>query len=249
MLTNDRKWSPLDWTSSDDRVRGGSSISELTCSPTSPTAVFKGNLDIETLGGAGFASQRTTGEDRNWDLSSYDGMILHIEKADEKQYTLTLKDELLPKSPNGREQSTISWEYDFKASKGGEKVSIRWEDFKATYRGKEKKDAKPLDLKHIKRISIMMRRYVHLPLHIPNLFTNWSVSLELSREISLCQLGRFRHSIKVLPPTLTKTTHDRYLYDLTRLLQAMMEAKDGLAGYIDSVIYNESHARNPILQS
>jgi hypothetical protein len=103
-------------------------------------------------------------EDRNWDLSAYDGMLLNIDKADGKQYTLTLKDELLPKSPNGREQSTISWEYDFKANQEGEKIYVRWEDLKATYRGREKKDAKPLDLKHIKRISVMMRRYAHLTL-------------------------------------------------------------------------------------
>lgn len=159
LFGGDKPWSPLDWTSSDDRVRGGSSYSELACSPFSPTAVFQGNLDIETLGGAGFASQRTTGEDRNWDLSKYDGVLLDIEKADGKQYTLTLKDELLPKSPNGREQSTISWEYDFKADKRGEKVYVRWEDFTATYRGREKKDAKPLDLKHVKRISLMMRSF------------------------------------------------------------------------------------------
>lgn len=157
-MTYNRPWSPLDWTSSDDRVRGGSSYSELACSPFSPTAVFKGTLDFETLGGAGFASQRTTGEDRNWDLSRYDGIFLDIEKADGKQYTLILKDELLPKSSNGREQSTISWEYDFKPNNKGEKVYVQLEDFKATYRGKEKKDAEPLDLKHVKRISLMMRR-------------------------------------------------------------------------------------------
>ncbi|KAK2626849.1 hypothetical protein QTJ16_004024 [Diplocarpon rosae] len=155
----DKPWSPLDWTSSDDRVRGGSSISELTCSPLSPSAIFHGNLDIQTLGGAGFASQRTSGEDRNWDLSKYDGLELDIAKSDEKQYTLTLKDELLPKSPNGREQSTVSWEYDFKVDSDGGKVLIHWDDFKATYRGREKKDAQPLDLQHVKRISFMMRSF------------------------------------------------------------------------------------------
>lgn len=159
MLILNRPWSALDWTSSDDRVRGGASHSELACKPSSHTAIFQGNLDIKTLGGAGFASQRTTREDRNWDLSGYDGILLDISKADGKRYTLTLKDELLPKSPNGREQSTISWEYDFKAYKDGEKLYVLWDDFKATYRGRDKKDANPLDLKHIKRISIMMRRY------------------------------------------------------------------------------------------
>ncbi len=162
LILKPRPWSPTDWTDSDDRVRGGSSYSELICDPSSPTAVFHGNLDTKTLGGAGFASQRTTGEDRNWDLSSYDGITLDIEKSDDKKYTLILKDELLPKGSNGREQSTISWEYDFKGDGdgGSGKVFLYWNDLKPTYRGREKKDAQPLDLKNVKRISLMMRRYI-----------------------------------------------------------------------------------------
>jgi len=152
-------WSPLDWTNSDDSVRGGSSYSEFAFNPPSPSAVFRGNLDIETLGGAGFASQRTTGENRTWDVSGYDGLLLDVAKSDGKQYTVTLKDELLPRSANGREQSTISWEYDFKPKSGGEKVFAKWDDFKATYRGREKPDAKPLELKKVKRISLMMRSF------------------------------------------------------------------------------------------
>ncbi|TVY80310.1 Uncharacterized protein LSUE1_G005869 [Lachnellula suecica] len=153
-------WSPLDWTSSDDRVRNGSSYSEFVFSPPSKTAIFRGNLDIDTLGGAGFASQRTTGENRTWDLSGYDGLLLNIVKADGKKYTLTLKDELLPQRSDGREQSTISWEYDFTPTTGGAKVLAKWSDFNATYRGRDKPDAEPLDLKSVKRISLMMRRQV-----------------------------------------------------------------------------------------
>lgn len=165
LFGGDIPWSPLDWTSSDDRVRGGSSYSSLTCSPLSATAVFSGNLDIKTLGGAGFASQRTTGENRHYDLSKYEGLVLDIEKSDGKKYTLILKDELLPKSPNGREQSTVSWEYDFTVDngdveKGGKgKVFVKWSEFKPTYRGKEKKDAKLLDLRSVKRVSLMMRSF------------------------------------------------------------------------------------------
>ena len=47
-------------------------------------ARFYGNLDIKTLGGAGFASQRTVGEDKNWDLSDYAGIQLDIAKGDSK---------------------------------------------------------------------------------------------------------------------------------------------------------------------
>lgn len=158
LLIDSRPWIQSDWTFSDDRVRGGASQSYLTC--TSSTARFHGTLDIKTLGGAGFASQRTTGEERTWDLSSYGGIYLDITQADHKQYTFVLKDEILPKDPGGREQSTISWEYDFVAKDTGERVWIAWEDLKPTYRGKEKKDAEPLKLGNVKRISIMMRRFV-----------------------------------------------------------------------------------------
>jgi len=129
---------------------------------------FHGDLDIKTLGGAGFASQRTTGDDVCWDLSGYDGIQLRIDttKADDKRYTFILKDELLPKNPlNGREQSTISWEYDFSIivkdhdSSHDLLLFIPWDSLKPTYRGKERKDAPSLDRKKIKRFSIMMRSF------------------------------------------------------------------------------------------
>jgi hypothetical protein len=47
-------------------------------------ARFYGTLDIKTLGGAGFASQRTVSEDKNWDLSDYAGIQLDIAKGDSK---------------------------------------------------------------------------------------------------------------------------------------------------------------------
>jgi len=159
---------PKNWTASDDRVRGGKSQSYLECSSSSSYARFHGDLDIKTLGGAGFASQRTTRDDISWDLSSYDGIQLNLDttKADNKRYTFILKDELLPKNPeNGREQSTISWEYDFsispedRASNHDLLLFIPWDGLKPTYRGKEKKDAPSLDHKNIKRFSIMMRSF------------------------------------------------------------------------------------------
>jgi hypothetical protein len=126
--------------------------------------VFYGDLDITTLGGAGFASQRTV-DTKSWDLASYDGLQIKLGKSDGKKYTLILKDEVLPKRPDGREQSTVSWEYDFTCQKTD--LFIPWGDFKPTYRGKPKSDAKSLDLEDIKRISIMMRRLVrlHFPTH------------------------------------------------------------------------------------
>ena len=95
-------------------------------------------------------------------------------------YTLILKDGETPgKRDDGREKAGISWEVEFRAgqrkeaeeegdgsetSRKGKSVSTRvwvpWEDFKATYRGKEKKDAGKLKTGEVRRVGIMMRRYV-----------------------------------------------------------------------------------------
>ena len=86
-------------------------------------------------------------------------------KGDGKIYTLIVKDEEQEeKRADGREKAGINWEYDFKArdskSQGADdqKIWIAWSDFKATYRGREKKDAGPLKTGEIKRFSLMMRR-------------------------------------------------------------------------------------------
>ncbi|KAF2157702.1 CIA30-domain-containing protein [Myriangium duriaei CBS 260.36] len=153
-------WRSGDWTASDDRVRGGKSESHFESS--GEIGRFYGDLDIETLGGAGFASQRTAGDDKTWDLSEYDGIQLDITKGDDKRYTLILKDELLPPNPtNGREQSTTSYEYAFhtKDLDLPTTVQIPWASFQPTYRGREQKDAKPLDKSRIKRLSLMMRSF------------------------------------------------------------------------------------------
>jgi Complex I intermediate-associated protein 30 (CIA30) len=61
----------------------------LDISKNGETATFNGTLDINTLGGAGFASQRTTGEDRLWDLSPYDGIEIEILNADGALFPLS----------------------------------------------------------------------------------------------------------------------------------------------------------------
>ncbi|KAF2833214.1 CIA30-domain-containing protein [Ophiobolus disseminans] len=151
-------WHASDWTSSDDRVRGGSSQSYLTPSKSGSEARFHGTLDIKALGGAGFASQRTTGEDRTWDLSAYSGIHLDLGNSDGMRYTFLIKDEILPVDEGGREQSTISYEYDF-TDAGAEGLYVPWSSLKPTYRGKEKYNAKKVNLKNVKRFSIMSRSF------------------------------------------------------------------------------------------
>ncbi|KAH9907355.1 CIA30 family protein [Xylariomycetidae sp. FL2044] len=168
LFGHDKPWDTNSWVASDDRVRGGKSQSHLTSSPGS-AACFHGELDITALGGAGFASQRSP-DSMSWDLSDCQGLRLKVKQGDGKKYTLILKDGILPKRPDGREQSTVSWEYDFTASSssassssssssGAAELDIRWTEFKPTYRGKPKSDAEPLKLEAIKRLSIMMRSF------------------------------------------------------------------------------------------
>lgn len=127
-------------------------------------AEFSGHLDISALGGAGFASQRTVDDLCCWDLSGRHALALDVAGADDKRYTLVLKDTILPRRDDGREQSTVSWEYDLTVGAVGEKqgssrtVVMPLADFQPTYRGRPRPDATPLDLSRVKRITFMMRR-------------------------------------------------------------------------------------------
>ncbi|KAJ5209349.1 hypothetical protein N7449_003728 [Penicillium cf. viridicatum] len=150
-------WDLNRWTASDDCVRGGSSMSNLE--PTAEGVLFHGNLDIETLGGAGFASQRTVGNEQVWDLTGHDGIKLHIVLLDGNRYTFSLTDEIPQQRSDSREQSALVWEYDFCASESGRVVRLSWKDLKPTYRGKPVEDARPLDLSHIRRFRIMIRSF------------------------------------------------------------------------------------------
>ncbi|KXS21108.1 NADH:ubiquinone oxidoreductase complex I intermediate-associated protein 30 [Gonapodya prolifera JEL478] len=154
-----KPWSVAQWTDSDDRVRGGSSRSHLSLLDTEGTAVrFHGTLDTTTLGGAGFASQRTVGE-LSLDVSAYDGFVLWVGKNDGKKYAFNVKDVLPPVEAGVREQSTLSWEFFFVPPLEGGAVVVEWSQLVPTYRGRVQTDPPPLDKKSIKRFSIMARSF------------------------------------------------------------------------------------------
>ena len=158
---------PSSWTTTDDRLRGGASQSYLDALPNN-CARFYGHLDTSTLDGAGFASQYSP-EGGSWDLSAYDGIEVEFQERDGKVYTLVLKDEESPgKREDGREKASINWEAEFRGcnsvgeegdGNGFTKVWVPWGDFKATYRGKEKKDTGELKTRSVRRVGIMMRSY------------------------------------------------------------------------------------------
>ena len=172
-----RSWLPPSWTTSDDRVRGGASYSSLSALPNNH-ALFRGHLDIKTLGGAGFASQfrsalpqdkddlakveqKNSANGSGWDLSAYEGLEIDIESGDEKIYTVVLRDEeQLPKRGDGRERAGVNWEGEFRVGRPGEKGWIPWSAFRATYRGKEKEGVGRLKTGEIRRMGLMMRRLV-----------------------------------------------------------------------------------------
>ncbi|KAI5922384.1 CIA30 family protein [Camillea tinctor] len=156
LFGGDKPWLEDTWVASDDRVRGGKSQSYLEPSAKPGAARFHGRLDIAALGGAGFASQRSP-DKQQWDMSGNQGLRLKVNRSDGKKYTLILKDGTLPRRPDGREQSTVSWEYDFTCQEA--EIDISFDDFKPTYRGRAKPDAEPLNLAGVKRISFMMRSF------------------------------------------------------------------------------------------
>ncbi|KAI0811745.1 NADH:ubiquinone oxidoreductase intermediate-associated protein 30 [Xylaria sp. FL0064] len=156
-------WHAKSWVVSDDRVRGGKSRSHLDLTSGSgseegkeETVRFHGVLDITALGGAGFASQRSPPSCR-WDLSSFHGLCVGIQEGDGMKYTLIIKDTAPTDRGDGRLESSVSWEYDFDG--GAEEWRVSWGEFKPTYRGKPKPDAKPLNLADIRSVSIMVRSF------------------------------------------------------------------------------------------
>ncbi|KAI4127443.1 MAG: hypothetical protein LQ338_003213 [Usnochroma carphineum] len=174
-----RPWLPPPWHTSDDRVRGGSSRSSLSALPDN-CARFDGHLDIETLGGAGFASQfqsaaseqddGATASDAVWDLSAYSGLEIDVASGDGKGYTFILKDEKpQDKRDDGRGRAGINWEAGFRLNRNGEdgdgrqevgcRVWVPWTALKATYRGKEKEDAGKLKTGEIRQLGFMMRSH------------------------------------------------------------------------------------------
>ncbi len=73
---------------------------------------------------------------------------------------LLVKDSLAERRPDGREESGVSWEYVFHVERG-KAIRARWEEFKPTYRGREVDVPEGgLKTQQIKRVGLMMRRYV-----------------------------------------------------------------------------------------
>ncbi|KAM0752487.1 CIA30-domain-containing protein [Meredithblackwellia eburnea MCA 4105] len=151
-----------------DQVRGGSSTSHFSVSQRSHSAVFSGNLDTSTLGGAGFASQCTTFHPRlSFPSPPFDGLALVVKRPytlppnQPTSFVISIKNDKPELREDGRRESVVSYEFafDLAALPVGDEVEVRaeWGDFHATYRGREDKEAKPLDPASIYELSWMCR--------------------------------------------------------------------------------------------
>ncbi|WVW82073.1 hypothetical protein I302_104078 [Kwoniella bestiolae CBS 10118] len=179
------------WRAVDDRVRGGSSISHLDkvdLKVQNPVkgeeetgARFWGNLDISTLGGAGFASQsyRYGPSPLRLPSLSYSGISIsylpdpktHYTEKTPRDYTFVLKTTPTanipkhPKTPGPPREAQLTYEVTFSlphsSEEREEKREFRWNEFQATYRGRKIPEGDerwvPLDPGLIYELSIMCR--------------------------------------------------------------------------------------------
>ncbi len=127
----------------DDRVMGGISRSRLKAS-RGGAAAFEGTLSLERNGG--FASVRAS--DLALDLSGAKGLVLRV-RGDDKIYKLRLAD---------REAfDSISFSKAFVAPSGAwSEIRIGFDELAPTWRGRMVEGAKPLNLKRIRRLGLMI---------------------------------------------------------------------------------------------
>jgi hypothetical protein len=155
--------------------------------------VFSGFLDITTLGGAGFASQQCTVSPPfpiSLSQQRHSGLRLLVRpakataasttleegqtpgggKGPVRSYLLNLYPKLPVKRPDGRNESSVTYEHTFRldppiscSNQGDDgqepllSVDLAWKDFKPFYRGKPAEDAGPLDPSEVKIWSLMAR--------------------------------------------------------------------------------------------
>lgn len=137
-------WYVDDWFPVNDQVRGGSSTSFLAL--VNASVRFHGHLDTSTLGGAGFASQKTI---ISWDLSEFQGLIIKVESSDAMKYSFNFK------NPD----RDIEYRYSFQSQLLPFTLVIPWDRFLPTYRGRDLPNAQKFDPSSISSLSIMCASY------------------------------------------------------------------------------------------
>ncbi|KAJ1917781.1 hypothetical protein IWQ60_007683 [Tieghemiomyces parasiticus] len=145
----DKLWDASKFTAVDDRVRGGSSESFLVPVDGGRSVTFQGTLDTKTLGGAGFASQRTEVIDdqgKPLNLTGAASLRLTVKVPDAidqpplaagnagpgsdqgvepeggKYYAINLHDDPAAAQPEGRRNSSVEFKYVFQVPSHSEDI-------------------------------------------------------------------------------------------------------------------------------
>lgn len=133
---------PADWRNIDDVVMGGLSSSGFRI--IEGRAFFEGEVSLKNNGG--FASVRS--RPRDHDLSEAQGVLLRV-RGDGKRYAFRLR---TTDAFDG-----ISYESRFKTIVDKwMTISIPFEAFRAVYRGRQVRDAAPLNLKSVKSLGFLI---------------------------------------------------------------------------------------------
>lgn len=131
------------WETVSDTVMGGLSSSHVSITENE-TALFQGEVSLENYGG--FTSMRTL--PREFNLSEFKGLTVRV-RGDGKDYRLRLR----------TDDSHEGIAYQAKFTTQAEQwliVRIPFNEFMPAFHGKIVTGASDLDVKHIKRIGIMI---------------------------------------------------------------------------------------------
>ena len=131
------------WRKVNDGVMGGLSQSEMVFT-SQGTAVFRGRVSLENDGG--FASVRTTPQD--YEVGGYEGLAVRV-KGDGHRFKLRLR-------TNDRFDSP-AYQADFDTvTDAWITVRVPFSAFVATFRGRQLRDAPPLDSAQIRQIGFLI---------------------------------------------------------------------------------------------
>lgn len=132
-----------DWVPVNDAVMGGLSSGRIAAS-NAGTALFTGTVTLENNGG--FASVRTRA--RNHDLRGFDGIELRV-RGDGKRYKINLK--------NDPYLDGALYRAAFDTTAGAwTTVRIPFDEFVPTFRGRQLRNHRALDLAHVMSFGLMI---------------------------------------------------------------------------------------------
>ncbi|KAI8450921.1 NADH:ubiquinone oxidoreductase intermediate-associated protein 30, partial [Phakopsora pachyrhizi] len=180
--SSQRPWKVEEWEEVSDSVRGGKSYASMVLiEPFNQISGvrFVGDLDSETLGGAGFASRvyRLNPKDSIGIDDRFDSFFLETRPIEDKasvvnRFTLLVKgdgstdQEEKHMAEHQSPMSSVVYEFDFEvptslidSNQDFIRVNIPFDSLKPTYRGRPRPGSKQFDPNKLNELSIMCRSF------------------------------------------------------------------------------------------